>query len=298
MTKLNNDHLLGNIQKFSGEPCKLYNEKGEFVSKGQIKISMPFLDTMRRYQIHSPVKDDNQIDLIIKNLSYKQINRGNYTIRSIVGDDDSYLKVEIKNLELEKVSDKLTQRIDPSVSVITKVDKTAYDDFHKKLEALDWPNILIPPGCKGGDKATQADAFESMCQEIVLKWGAKNFGAIGKGTDRGRDATFLIEAHSWIPISTNYSNSWVLQCKYSNNYSNLSTKDIYEELVKVLMHKPDYFLLMTNRKVTNDFNDWLESLNGLDYYIPFKVVFIGKEELEEILSMPTMLSIREKYFNS
>ncbi|MGG6447693.1 hypothetical protein [Pseudobacillus badius] len=297
MTKLNNDYLLTDIQKFSGEPCKLYNEKGELVSKGQIKITIPFLSTMREYQMHSPMKDDNEIVLTVNKL-YKQINGGKYTIKSVIEDDDSYLEVEVKDLALEKVSDRLTQKIGPSVPVITKVDKSDYHNFHKELATLDWTNILIPPGCKGKDKATQADSFESMCQEIVLKWGAKNFGAIGKGADRGRDGTFLIEAHSWIPISTNYSNLWILQCKYSKNYANLSSTDVYEELVKVLMHRPDYFLIMTNRKVTSDFNDWLKSLNDLNYHIPFKVVFIGKEELEEILSLPTMLEIREKYFNS
>lgn len=298
MAKTAEEKILEDIQKFSGENCKLYNEKGEFLTKGQLKIQVPFQITLENYQMFSPIKKvEKKITITIKNMK-KDIPDGIFNLHSILKEKNSFLEVKLKNIELIQENDTLVQAVDIFRPTFNTVNELDYETFNKTFKVLDWTRIEIPHGVKGKDTATQADAFESMCQEIVQKLGAKNLGAIGKGTDRGRDGTFLIDANSWIPITTNYSNSWILQCKYSKNYSNLSETDVYKEIVKVLMHKPDYFLIMTNRKVTSDFNDWLKSINEIEYHIPFKVVIIGREGLEEILSMPTMESIRDKYFTS
>lgn len=70
-------------------------------------------------------------------------------------------------------------------------------------------------------------------------------------------------------------------------------------LVKVIMHKPDHYLLITNRKITSDFSDWIDNqvFSNTDYFIPFKVHLIQKEQLEVILSTPQYRIIMQKYFD-
>lgn len=281
------------IDKFmNGESVQILDSNMEISGKGRITFSN-FYSQVKKYRSFTEIMD---MEVTIKDID-NTLRSGNYSLISMVNLEDQYFSLTISENLFTYNNDKLVSNVPFSDFLITEVDKVEYQQFNSFRNELNWSKILIPEGCVGGDKASQADAFESLCQEVVQVWGAKSFRAIGKGPDRGRDGTFLIDAYSWIPIETNYSNSWILQCKYSIKYKNLEIDEIYSEMVKVLMHKPDYYLLMTNRKVTNDFEDWFrETVNGIKYHIPFKAILIGRTQLEQVLSNPEMIHLRRKYF--
>ncbi|MEG8975258.1 hypothetical protein U8Y98_00790 [Priestia megaterium] len=288
--------ILNKIKPFMGEVCSLYNENGQFLAKGRLQIST-FSMLMNNFQTHGPMNNIDKVEVTIKDIDMA-VEEGAYSVHSIVSKQGEYISLNVKNFNYRCDTNDLTQEIDLDLFSISNTDQETYNSFLNKKQELDWTNILIPDGCTGGDSASKADAFESLCQEIIQRWGAKVFSGIGKGTDRGRDGTFQVEADSWIPITTNYSNSWILQCKYSETYKNLEIRDIYPEMIKVIMHQPDYYLLMTNRKITNDFNDWFDSnlMQDTNYFIPFKKVIIGRQQLEHILVTKEMIDLKRKYF--
>lgn len=298
MKKLNSPqsktlNLEVHLDKFINREVKVLDVEGTEKAKGKMGIS-DFIAVIRQYTEFTNIPEFN---ITIGNLD-KPLGKDNYVIYSVNKINESaYCSLNISPNEYSAESGTLDSTVPFSSLTINEVTKKEYEDFEADIQSLDWKRIIIPPAYTGKDKLTEADAFEMMCQEIVLEWGAKNMRQIGKGPDRARDGTFEIEADSWIPIITNYSNLWVMQCKYSQGYANLNEAEIYSEIAKVLMHKPDYYLLMTNRKVTSDFNDWFKSVfEDNKYHIPFKSVLIGQKQLEQILAMPNMRAIRLKYF--
>lgn len=279
------------IQKFGGEKIAIYDDGDNYRCKGTIILDL-FNYMREKYQGHS----DGIIKITLKDLD-ADISEGSYTLKSIMKIQDNYIEKVIDICSLELLDDYLVGEIKLSNISIDVVTELEYEEFLKKKNEIDWKRIKIPANLSGKDNFTEADAFEAMCQEIVEKWGAKDFERIGKGADRGRDGTFKISADSWIPIITGYSNNWILQCKYSKDYSNLQIDEIYKEVVKVIMHKPDYYLLMTNRKVTSDLIDWFkETLQNNKYYIPFKCILIDRQQIESVLENPEMSRIKKKYF--
>ena len=279
------------IAKYNGKNIAIYDEDDVFCCKGTLLLDL-FNYAKEKYQGNT----NGLIKVTVKDLD-ADMSGGNYIIKSVMKIEGTYIEKVINTSNLHLLDDNLITDIrlsDISISVVTEFE---YEEFQKKKNQIDWKKIKLADNLAGKDSVTEADAFEAMCQEIVEKWGAKDFERIGKGADRGRDGTFKISADSWIPIVTGYANTWILQCKYSKDYSNLQIDEIYKELVKVIMHKPDYYLLMTNRKVTNDFLDWFkQSLQNSTYYIPFKCILIDRQQIEYILEHPDMSRIKKKYF--
>lgn len=162
---------------------------------------------------------------------------------------------------------------------------------------FDWSKLIVPAGCSG---TKPSDAFEDLINEIIhLSFkGLVNYERSGPGVDRGRDGEFEIDMAAWLP-KANATTKWILQCKYSVNINtSLRIDEIYSEMIKVLMHKPDYYLLVTNRKITQDFKDWFNSdlMKNTTYFIPYKKILIQREELESLLSQPQYLHLKAKYF--
>lgn len=279
------------IANYNGKNIAIYDEDNLFCCKGTL-----FLDLYNYIKEISQGNSTALIKVTIENLD-ADMSDGNFTLKSVMEIENVYIEKEIRASNLRLVNGSLLTNIALSDISITEVTEHEYEEFQKIKNEIDWKKINIPGNLSGKDNCTEADAFEAMCQEIVEKWGAKDFERIGKGADRGRDGTFKISADSWIPIITGYSNTWILQCKYSKDYSNLQIDEIYKEIVKVIMHKPDYYLLMTNRKVTNDLIDWFkETLQNNKYYIPFKCILIDRQQIESVLENPEMSRIKKKYF--
>ncbi|MCM3317321.1 restriction endonuclease [Rummeliibacillus stabekisii] len=278
------------LDKFIGEPIKIYNSSDDFIGKGKFIIS--FLEIIAK-----PFSECSEITITVKELDVK-LNNDNYKLSSIVKvSDNEFICLNINLVLLNIESGNLKGSVHFTEFLITETDKQSYDEFSEYTRKLNWPEIKLPEEYAGKDRIDEAGAFEALCLDIISHWGGQNIEIIGKGQDRGRDGEFKIAAYSWIPILTDYSNSWILQCKYSKGYENLNISEIYEEVAKVIMHKPDYYLLMTNRKITNDFKDWFEkALQDNKYHIPFKCILINKTQIEQILAEPEMSYIKHKYF--
>lgn len=278
------------LNKFNGHYVALYREDS-FYCKGIMLLDL-FSYAQEKYKGLS----DGLIKMSIKDFDAEGM-AGIYVIRSILKIEKEYVEITITSTEFEILENQLISEIKTSDTAIKIVPETAYSEFLNEKNQIDWKKIRLSPELSGKDTSSEADAFEAMCQEIVEKWGAKDFERIGKGADRGRDGTFKISADSWIPIITDYANTWILQCKYSREYSNLQIDEVYKEVVKVIMHKPDYYLIMTNRKITSDFLDWFkQSLQNSNNYIPFKCILIDRQQIEFILEQPDMIRIKKKYF--
>ena len=228
----------------------------------------------------------------------KQLNRGAFVVKSIIFIErlNKYVKLHIPEQVYELFGTAMTHKIEIESIIIEDSNESEYEIFRKKVYVYEWENIIIPQDCSGKDSY---DAFEDLCLKLIESWGGKSIIKTGKGPDSGRDGQFLVEMDSWIPIITGYSTRWILQCKYSKEAKNLQKEEIYRDMVKALEFQPDYFLLMTNRNFTDQFETWFNSdlMKEPNYYIPFKKIIIQRELLESELSQPQHESLRKKYFD-
>lgn len=139
---------------------------------------------------------------------------------------------------------------------------------------INWSSIKIPQG-----GTTHDYAFEELCREILLKNNKyTDFEFISQGPDRGRDGKYELDEE---PFPRGHSKvKCILQCKYSNQITqNMNKREIHEELVKVAQHNPRYYVLATNRNMTQDFPDWLNALPGFQ----FEKVLVSRQTLEAIV---------------
>lgn len=275
---------------FNGESVKIHNGEDALIGKGQLLISY-FSFEASQYRMSG----DPKLDISIKELDGK-FDEGNYKLTSLVKIEEKYYKLEVSTIDLVYSDGKLIGKIEFENIIIALVAQEDYVQFRAYTQSINWKEIKLPEEFAGKDKIDEAGSFEALCLDIIKEWGGQNLEIIGKGADRARDGCFNIAAYSWIPIITDYSNKWILQCKYSKDYSNLQISEIYDEITKVLMHKPDYFLLMTNRKISSDFIDWFNELKETKYHIPFKCILINKTQIEQVLAEPRMSHLKRKYF--
>ncbi len=281
------------LENFNGETCYIYDTNRKLLSEGTLTKgnAKSFSDIMNN-SINFQVTEQDSIKVSVKNLVYP-LNSNQYIVTSTIEQEGHFYLLEI-NCYWESYGTLVAKNIEVEHCSFSEISKQEYDTIKKRtVYNFDWSNIIIEPG--GGK--TKADAFEDLCIEMISKWQVLNLDRIGKGVDRGRDGTFIVNMDSWIPI-VNKPTKWVLQCKYSESYAKLEIDEIYSEMVKVLMHEPDYYLLMTNRKITSDFLDWFNSktISDSPYFIPYKKILIQREQLESELSKPEFLEIRMKYF--
>ncbi|HEE9033890.1 TPA: hypothetical protein R2I11_004201 [Bacillus cereus] len=282
------------LNNFNGENCYVFDESHKLLSEGTITKgnTKGFKDLMNK-SLNFEQDENESITVSVKNLTYP-LESGVYIVKTTLNYENSFYLLEISSY-WESYGTLVTKNLDAKVVLFMEVNEQEYETFKKRIVFnFDWPNIIVQPSGVG---QTKSDSFEDLCIEMISKWQVLNLDRIGKGVDRARDGSFIVNMDSWIPI-VNKPTKWVLQCKYSEQNSKLEIDEIYSEMVKVLMHQPDYYLLMTNRKITSDFIDWFnsETINSSPYFIPFKKILIQKEQIEAELSKPEFLEIRMKYF--
>ncbi len=93
----------------------------------------------------------------------------------------------------------------------------------------------------------------------------------------------------------------ILQFKYSESCKNITQKEIWEELTKCVRYFPDDYILVTNREMTKEVQDWWKDIsNGVfqnpntKYYIPFRLHLINRYDLEGLVNR--YYDIKKKYF--
>lgn len=285
------------IDKFHNITVKVYKEK-TFLTKGVLKINeMRRLRFLKEGFQTLDLPESNSLTIKISNLELNDIDNPDNIYCVIKDELEDCFELEVSNLLFEKNSSVLTTHIDLIQINVLKVNELKYIDYCNSDFIFDWSNIKIPSNCMGKDRANEADAFESLCRDMILKWGASSFEGIGKGADGGKDGVFDITVASWIPQITRQPDKWILQCKYSKNYDNMKRTEVYDEMVKVITYNPDYYLIMTNRKITDQFQQWFNNISqGRVVTIPFKSILINREQMESYLRDPSMIEIRNKYF--
>ncbi len=284
------------LNEFNALKCHIYDPNGKLESEGTFSLNIAkgyYNDIDNKI---FATQNDNIIDSIIINIKNidKDLSNGNYIIEIISRfKADKYYKIKITEGEWQSYGSILSKKINTNELKIDEVTENDFNSFNAIKYDFDWSNIRTDSSTTGNEKE---DAFEDLCIELLGKWEVKDLKRIGKGADRGRDASYYFN-DSKIPL-IGATSSWVVQCKYSVNYTSLEIEDIYKEMIKVIMHKPDHYLIMTNRKIKNDFLDWITNdiFKTTDYFIPFKVHLIQKEQLEAELSKPENRYLRQKYF--
>lgn len=121
------------------------------------------------------------------------------------------------------------------------------------------------------------DRFEQLCSDIIESEGFYNIRRMGGSGDRGRD--ILAQKESQLLYGSKEIQNWIIQCKRLVK-SNLTINDLNEELGKVRMHKPDYYLLILTNTLNPNIVDWLDGVK--DQY-PFKIIVNDIDWLERQL---------------
>ncbi|ODP26693.1 hypothetical protein PTI45_03944 [Paenibacillus nuruki] len=295
-------NLLQHLNKFNSQICSIYNNQLEFLTRGMFFIESDDLYEASGNLLESSVVFQNNNSnhyVIIKNL-HNEIISDSYIIHIMSPGVNNFLKLTVNEAYFDSTGSKtLTSRESipqdncNQYFLMENVTKLQYDQFINQSLNFDWENIIVPSTCTGTEKE---DAFEDLVQALLQRLNVKNYDRIGKGADRGRDASFEMDLAEWLPRSTSPI-KWIVQCKYSKTSANLLKDEIFKEMVTVIMHNPDFYLLVTNRKLTQDFIDWFKTIQNIrNDYIPYKRLLLQKEDLEAILSLGEYTSIREKYF--
>ncbi|MDR6717404.1 hypothetical protein [Paenibacillus sp. 2003] len=284
------------LDEMQGEKCFIYNQEGlTLLGQGTFSYVRPTVPSMMQglpVPIHS-FKDETYL-MKIKQIT-NELTDALYIVKVLCKYDDKFFALELKDIRWINKAGNLETQISTERILLTEIDEEDYSKISNDRYEFNWSELIVPDDCSG---AKQSDAFEDLINTLILHAQTENFSRIGVGVDRARDGQFEINMTSWLP-KTNVSTKWILQCKYSvNKNTSLTIEEIYTEMIKVLMHQPDYYLVVTNRKITSDFLDWFNSdlMQGTNYFIPFKKVLIQREEIEAMLSTPGNLPLKKKYF--
>lgn len=153
---------------------------------------------------------------------------------------------------------------------------------------IDWSKIKAG-GCTGGSKG---NAFEELCRELLRQKDHRgyycNFSFFPPGPDRGRDGSYELCEEPFPTVKSMVT--CILQCKYSESVkTDIQQREIYDELVKVKQHNPRHFVLVTNRNIKPNFEDWFKAVD-----FPFTKTLVPRDVLESLIkSNPEIWS---KYF--
>lgn len=184
-----------------------------------------------------------------------------------------------------------TMPFNPQAVKIDSIDQATYDEFVSPRRPIVWPTIRSDSG------RSQDYAFELLCRDILLAHNENgvskyhNFDFLPPGPDGGRDGQYELTEE---PFPRNIiASKCLLQCKYSENISRQLTKtEVHDELVKALQFDPDYFILATNRNITQGVLDWYRS--DLSNAFPFKRILVNREEIEHAVRAHE--AIWQRYF--
>ncbi|KUO96187.1 hypothetical protein [Ferroacidibacillus organovorans] len=201
---------------------------------------------------------------------------------------DNFFEVTIDNLQRSSATG-LNFTFDPSQVVEQPIDEARYNQVKHPQIVIDWSKIKMQPG-----NSSQGQAFEELCRDVVLKNLDlfSNHIFLPEGTDGGRDGVY--EAKLSIFPTRSITMKCIMQCKYSvNPETKITRTEIYDEMLKVMVHKPDYYVLVTNRKAISSFVDWFDKVRE-NKHLPFIPVLVLRTTLEAFIS--NHIDIWHKYF--
>lgn len=297
--KMSSVTSIDHVKPFMGEHCNIYDNEDALQGKGIFIFDFDLKNqSCGKASGNLISKMSLELQVTIKNIEGNLLTAvTEFKIQAVQHPtEEVYLRLEF-SARWEHSGSNGSKSLIGTVNLneidIATIDEADYQRFGDTVPTIDWSNInTMYPGATGKEKE---DAFEDLCCALIQQCEVENFKRTGKGPDGGKDAEFELRETKIQGMS--FSTKWILQCKYSEHYSNLNKDEIYKEMVKVLQHRPDHLLIMTNRKQSVSFANWIESsLFETPYYIPFHVHIIGKDILDKELFKPQNKAMKDKFF--
>lgn len=291
--------VLENMHIFMGARCYIYDNANTLRGRGIFTFAHSdgnFSCSQSFEQLAPAISPELQIT--IKNIEENiPSTETEFIIKAVENPENDVFLLLTGSAQWEHVGEnnpkKLYGVINATNIEIANIDEQSYRNFEYENPTIDWSKINT--NYAGGTGKEKEDAFEDLCCALLQQWKVDNLDRTGKGADSGKDAEFTLPEKRIQGLS--FSSRWILQCKYSENYTNLNKEEIYKEMVKVLEHRPDHLLIMTNRKKSAAFDRWFKSpIFKPPDYIPFHVHIIGKDILDKELSKQSNKEIRDKFF--
>lgn len=287
------------MNRLNGANCLVYSEDGKY--KGEYTCVVEIEDNQNMGILENTSISNRETTMHIKNMPDSLMNcrliifnchNGNYYVlrdyvvkNEKVGTDEVVINDDEQNI----------------ISKIESVDESEYQRLKtKEINNINWNNINTNIN---GNTLTKDKVFENLCVDLINAIKLAKEGAFhpNGGLDAGRDYIWKWSAidNAKIDFLDLPDEIWVMQCKYSENPKQVLTRtETWNEIVKVLQHNPNHYIIFTNRKITAGYYDWWNGIANLDErkskFIPFTLHLVNKDNLEKLLDIfPT---IKEKYF--
>lgn len=220
--------------------------------------------------------------------------------------NDMYIALRDYVVKDEKFDDDEVWVIDDEQNIKSKIEKISKEEYEnlktQEINYIDWKNINTNIN---GEEIAKDKAFEILCSELINEIKMTKEGTFHPmgGGDAGRDYIWkwpMIDKVN-IEFLDLPDEVWIMQCKYSENVDKkLKQEEIWNEIIKVIQHNPNHYIIFTNRKITTSFYDWWNGICEFDNrrrkFIPFTLHLVGREDIEKLLNLCP--NVKEKYFNT
>lgn len=288
------------MNRLNGADCLVYSNdgkyKGNFLCVIQIEKSQNIENLM-----NNTLGNIRKVTVVIKNVRESLANCKLTIFNNIEGEFYAFKNYEVKTEGYNGEDAWFNDYEENITSKIEKITREEYEQLKTKgILNVEWNKIktLICDEIVSKDKA-----FEYLCVDLINKIKVTkegNFHPRG-GTDAGRDYIWKWSAIENINIDflDLPDDIWIMQCKYSQNpKEKLTQTEVWNEIVKVIQHNPNHYIIFTNRNITTAFKDWWDRVSELDSrksnFIPFSLHMVGREDIEKLLNL--WHDIKEKYF--
>ena len=139
----------------------------------------------------------------------------------------------------------------------------------------------------------QGFLFQDMCADIFKAHNYRTRTMEKGGSDEGRDIIIYKDVTEKLIEFKDSPYAWV-ECKSQINGSPMNINKIKTNFIYALKEDVAYLVFMTNHKFNNEAHNLFVEYNKIDK-LPFKIRYIEKEELEDILRATP--SVYLKYFD-
>lgn len=278
-----NQNLLMEIRD---NPCALYDTNGNVVDYANCRVET----SSPAFPMSGQTNAVNVVPHLGPTLTISKVHSGNLgvaqsakSLRAAVRINGiDFYEVVFNNLQN---SGTLKFTFDPSKVDYLKSNETRYEEVLYPPVVIDWANIKLQPGNKRNDQA-----FEDLCRDLITKDTErfKNHTYFPAGTDGGRDGVYYV--HEIVFPSFSADKKCIIQCKYSKDVkTRITQQEIHNEFLKAQIHKPDYYILVTNRKTIPNFITWFEGFQN-----PFKQLLVQRDVLEGLIQKN--MDVFHRYF--
>lgn len=288
------------MNRLNGANCLIYSNDGIYKGKSICVIQIEEGQVIEN-PMSASMGNIKKIKIVVKNIK-ESLKNCKLTIFN--ESNGKYYALKNYEVRIENFNDEDAWASDIEENIVPKIKEIPKEEYEqlktKGITNIEWSRIKTTI-C--GENMTQDKAFENLCVDLINRIKITKEGSFHPrgGSDAGRDYIW-----KWPEIdntSIDYldlpSNTWVMQCKYSADPTQKLTQvEVWNEIVKVIQHNPNHYVIFTNRNITTSFKDWWDKTSELDgrksKFIPFSMHMVGRDDIEKLLNL--WHDIKEKYF--